>query len=78
MWMSVNDLIRKLNDYVSHSPEVNREGFIRDAWVCSRNDREYPEGTVVFEVVDNNATLKNFEDTTHLLTIYPDRIGIIN
>lgn len=67
-----------MSDFVMRNPDINKEAMIKDAWVCSRNNREYPEGTVVFEVIDNNSTLEKIEETTHFLSISPSRIGKIN
>lgn len=76
--LSIRDLVRKLNDFAMKDPDVDKDAMIKNAWVASRNDRDYPEGTVVFEVISNNATIDNLHNTTHELTIYPDRLGMIN
>lgn len=76
--ISVGEFVRKLNNFVEKDPDINKEAFIKDAWVASKNDRNYPEGTVVFEVVDNNTSLENLYGSTHELSIYPDRISILN
>ena len=76
--LSVEEFSRKLANFIATDHEVNKEAFIKDAWVCGRNNKNYPEGTVVLEVVDNNTTIENLEMTTHELTIYPTRLGQLN
>ena len=63
--LSIEEFSRKLANFIATDPDVDKEAFIKNAWVCGRNNRDYPEGTVVLEVVDNNSTIKNMELTTH-------------
>ena len=76
--LSIRELVNKLNSFAMKDPEVDKDAMIKNAWVASRNDPLYPEGTVVFEVISNNATLENLYASTHELTIYPDKLGMIN
>lgn len=76
--LSLRELAQKLNYALAHDPEVDKNAMIRDSWVCNRDTRDYPEGTVIFETISNNATIENMKDSTHLLTIYPSKLGRIN
>lgn len=76
--LSIRELVNKLNSFAMKDPDVDKDAMIKNAWVASRNDPNYPEGTVIFEVISNNATLENLYASTHELTIYPDRLGTIN
>lgn len=76
--LTIKDLVLKLNNYAMKDPEVDKDAMIKNARVASMFDPDYPEGTVIFEVIDNNSTLEKLEATTHELTIYPDRLGTIN
>ena len=77
-YLTVEDLITKVNSYVAKDPNINKKGMITDAWVCGKNDREYPPGTILFEVIDSNITPDIAKETSHVLSILPNRITKIN
>ena len=77
--ISVKELVDKLNRFAKNNPNylLSKEEMVIDAYVAGPRDTQYPEGTVVFVVTENN--LKVPENVAiHELTIYPDKIGVLN
>ena len=76
--ISVKELAAKLNDFLENNKDFDKEAMIRDTWVCSMNNRDYPEGTIIFDLIGNNATEEAIYESSHQLVIYPTKLGRLN
>ena len=76
--ISIKELVTKLNNFVMTDTDIDKEAMIADAWVCNGNNKEYPEGTLVFRTINSNATEDLLHDTEHQLIIYPNRVTKLN
>ena len=69
MYMTLKELIDKLNKVPKHYHVEAEKQVIVDAWVAGKNDKDYPPGSILFECSDST------DDYTHILSVYPDRIN---
>ena len=76
--VSVKELAAKLNDFLENNKDFDKEAMIKDSWVCNMNNRDYPEGTIIFDLIGSNATEEAIYETSHQLVIYPNKLGRLN
>ena len=68
MYMTLKELIEKLNKVPKHYHVETDKQLVTDAWIAGKNDKDYPPGTIIFECRED-------EDNSHELSIYPDKIS---
>lgn len=76
--MTLKEVIDKLNTIPKHYGINQEEEVIVDAWIAGQNDREYPPGTLLFECRSCNLKPLMTPEDSHILSICPKNIGMVN
>ena len=74
MYMTLKELIDKINTIPSKFGIDPEKEVVTDAWIAGRNDRQYPPGTILFECQESNIKSVMTDEDIHILSIYPHRI----
>ena len=78
MYITLKELIEKLNKAPKRYGIEIGEEIVTDAWIAGANDRDYPPGTILLECKARNGSSVETPDDTHILSIYPTKLGKIN
>lgn len=78
MYMTLEELIKKLNVVPKYYGVKSGGEVITDAWVAKANDPDYPEGTVLFQCRSCNIKAIMTKEDNHILSIYPNKATRLN